>query len=54
MSAVFEALAGMIAEKPDFFGTNADEMEEGMFFKRMVDWLLVDVIPSRGAWIMPS
>ena len=33
VSAVFEALAGMIAEKPDFFGTNADEIEDGMFFQ---------------------
>lgn len=32
----------------NFFGTNADEMEEGMFFKRMVDRLLVDLIPLRG------
>lgn len=48
VSAVFEALAGMIAEKPDFFGTNANEMEEGMFFKRMVDRLLVGLIPLRG------
>lgn len=48
VSAVFEALAGMIAEKPDFFGTNADEMEEGMFFKLMVDRLLVGLIPLRG------
>lgn len=48
VSAVFEALAGMIAEKPDFFGTNADEIEDGMFFKRMVDQLLVGLIPLRG------
>lgn len=51
VSAVFEALAGMIAEKPEFFGTNADEMEDGMFFKRMVDRLLVDLIPLRGVVI---
>lgn len=48
LSAVFEALAGMIAERPDFFGTNADEMEDAMFFKRMVDELLVGLIPLRG------
>lgn len=48
VSAVFDALAGMIAEKPDFFGVNADEMEQGMFFKRMVDRLLVGLIPLRG------
>jgi hypothetical protein len=47
-SAVFEAIAGLIAEKPDFFGTNADEMEGALFFKRMVDRLLVGLIPLRG------
>lgn len=48
VSAVFEALAGMIAEKPEFFGTNADEVEDAMFFKRIVDRLLVGLIPLRG------
>lgn len=47
-SAVFEAIAGMIAEKPDLFGTNADEMEGAMFFKRIVDRLLAGLIPLRG------
>lgn len=47
-TAVFEALAGIIAERPDFFGTNADEIEDAMFFKRMVDRLLVGLIPLRG------
>jgi hypothetical protein len=47
-SAVFEAIAGMIAEKPDLFGTSADEMEGAMFFKRIVDRLLAGLIPLRG------
>lgn len=51
VSTVFQALAEMIAEKPDFFGTETDVLEDGKFVKRIVDRLLVGLIPLRGVVI---